>query len=133
MIQRVQTLYLIILIIICIISFYFFPKEIEVIGFFGLDYRYIFHKYSFLLVALLGFISIFLYKKRIFQIYINRLSLLITLSFLLSLLRVYLCYDLNLNHYKIFIASLINFIIILLANRAIIKDKKLVDSINRLR
>ena len=37
------------------------------------------------------------------------------------------------NEYKIILSAIVNLILIILANKSILKDKKLIDSINRLR
>ena len=134
MIQRVQTLYLIFSILICVLTFIFFSEQLENKDFSVLDYKYYFLKYSFILIAFLNFTSILFYKKRVYQLYINKFALFIHLVLILSVFSFYLSEDPDyINHYKILIACIISFILILFSNRAINKDKKLVDSINRLR
>lgn len=134
MIQRVQTLYLIFSILICILTFIFFSEQLENKDFSVLDYKYYFLKYSFILIAFLNFISILFYKKRVYQLYVNKVALFIHLVLILSVFSFYLSEDHDyINHYKILIVCIISFILILFSNRAINKDKKLVDSINRLR
>ena len=72
MIQRAQTIYLLFSVLLCIFTFYLFPLELEKKEFFGIDYQFLFLKYSFLLISLFSLVSIIIYKKRDFQIFINR-------------------------------------------------------------
>ncbi len=131
MIQRVQTVYLAFSIIICLLTFYLFPLELEKKFFFGVNFPFFFQKYSFISIAIINLISIILYKKRNFQIILNRFSVfLISLIIISSFLNVK---DIFMNEYKIVLSAIINLILIILANNSILKDKKLVDSINRLR
>ncbi len=132
MIQRAQTIYLLFSVLLCMLTFYLFPLELEKEEFFGIDYRFLFQKYSFLLIPLLSLTSIIIYKKRDFQLLLNRFSLLF-IFFLITSFFVFNFDSFNSNHYKILSSALINFILIILANKSILKDKKLIDSINRLR
>ena len=132
MIQRAQTIYLLFSVLLCIITFYLFPLEFKKEDFSGIDYRFLFQKYSFLLISLLGVVSIITYKKRDFQLFLNRFSLLF-IFFLITSFFIFHIDSFNSNHYKILSSAFINFILIILANKSILKDKKLIDSINRLR
>ena len=132
MIQRAQTIYLLFSVLLCMLTFYLFPLELEKEEFFGIDHRFLFQKYSFLLISLLSLASIIIYKKRDFQLLLNRFSLLL-IFFLITSFFVFNTDSFNINHYKILLSALINFILIILANKSILKDKKLIDSINRLR
>ncbi|MEN8125107.1 MAG: DUF4293 domain-containing protein [Bacteroidota bacterium] len=90
----------------------------------------------FILSSILSIISIFLYKNRKIQIVINRLN--IVLNFFLLGIIVYLLLTLSGETVvsKKGIGSFIPLIAILflvLANKAIIKDEKLVKSVDRLR
>ena len=131
MIQRVQTLYLVFSILVCILTFYLFPTEIEKKIYFGFDFRFFFQKHSFMVISIISLLSIFLYKKRKFQVYLNRVSMLIILFIIISFFIN--INDANINHYKVIISAIFNLILIIFANKSIIKDKKLIDSINRLR
>ena len=132
MIQRAQTIYLLFSVLLCIFTFYLFPLELEKKEFFGIDYRFLFLKYSFLLISLFSLVSIIIYKKRDFQIFINRFSLLLIFCIIISLFLFHID-SFSSNHYKILSSAFINFILIIFANKSILKDKKLIDSINRLR
>tara|TARA_B100001250_G_scaffold186534_1_gene160348 strand:- start:50 stop:448 length:399 start_codon:yes stop_codon:yes gene_type:complete len=132
MIQRVQTLYLFFSILICVLTFYLFPLELEKKDFFGVDYPFIFQKYFFVLISIISFVSILFFSKRGLQIHLNRFSMLLICLFSISFV-LFNKYNLDMNHYKILSSALINLILIILANKSISKDKKLIDSINRLR
>ncbi len=131
MIQRVQTVYLAFSILICLLTFYLFPLELEKKEFTGINFPFFFQKYSFISISIINFISIIFYKKRNFQIILNRFSIflisLIIISFFLNINDIYI------NEYKIILSAIVNLILIILANKSILKDKKLIDSINRLR
>ncbi len=132
MIQRAQTIYLLFSVLLCMFTFYSFPLEFEKKELFGIDYQFLFLKYSFLLISLLSLVSIIIYKKRNFQIFINRFSLLL-ISFIITSFLFFNTESFISFHYKILSSAFINFILIILANKSILKDKKLIDSINRLR
>ena len=132
MIQRVQTLYLFFSILICILTFYLFPLELEKKDFFGVDYLLIFEKYFFVLISIISFVSILLFRKRGLQIFLNRVSILLICLFAISFV-LFNKYNFDKSHYKILSSALINLILIIFANKSISKDKKLIDSINRLR
>tara|TARA_B100001559_G_C16101119_1_gene439464 strand:+ start:146 stop:544 length:399 start_codon:yes stop_codon:yes gene_type:complete len=132
MIQRIQTLYLTISTLVCLFSFYLFPLELRNENMFGIDYRFIFQKYSFVLISLLNLICIMLYKKRSIQLYLNRFSILL-ISLLIISFFVFNIDSLDINNYLILLSAIFNIILIIFANKSILKDKKLIDSINRLR
>ena len=132
MIQRIQTLYLTISTFICLFSFYLFPLELKNENMFGIDYRFIFQKYSFVLISLLNLICIILYKKRSIQLYLNRFSILLIFILIISFF-LFNIDNFDRNYYLILVSAVFNLILILFANKSILKDKKLVDSINRLR
>ena len=132
MIQRAQTIYLLFSVLLCMLTFYLFPLELEKEEFFGIDYRFLFQKYSFLLISFSSLVSVIIYKKRDFQLLLNRFSLLL-IFFLIASFFIFHIDTFSSNHYKILSTAFINFILIILANKSILKDKKLIDSINRLR
>ena len=132
MIQRIQTLYLTISTLICLFSFYLFPLELKNENMFGIDYRFIFQKYSFVLISLLNLICIMLYKNRSIQLYLNRFSILL-ISLLIISFFVFNINSLDINDYLILLSAIFNIFLIIFANKSILKDKKLIDSINRLR
>ncbi len=129
MIQRLQTVYLVFSILISFLTFYLFPLELEKKDFFGVNFPFFFQKYSFISISIISLISIILYNKRNFQILLNRFSMLLIFFIIIS----FFVYSNYINDYKIIISAFINLILIILANKSILKDKKLIDSINRLR
>lgn len=122
MIQRIQTLYLLIVAIITtIIPFYLGSKLI----------------FGFLICSLLAIISIFSYKKRQNQFVINRLNIgcnLILIVFII-LQNLQLIESKFIISESIFIKFLpiIIIIFLVLANKSIKKDDNLVKSSDRLR
>ena len=132
MIQRVQSLYLFFSILICIITFYLFPLGLEKKDAFGIDYQFIFQRYFFVLISILSFASLILFNKRMVQIYLNRFSMLLIYLFSICFV-LFNKNNFDMNHYKILFSLLLNLILIIFANKSISKDKKLIDSINRLR
>ena len=84
MIQRVQTLYLFFSILICILTFCLFPLELEKKDFFGVDHLLFFEKNFFVLISIINFVSIVLFRKRGLQIYLNRFSMLLICLFAIS-------------------------------------------------
>ena len=63
MIQRVQTVYLAFSILICLLTFYLFPLELEKKEFIGINFPFFFQKYSFISISIINFLSIIFYKK----------------------------------------------------------------------
>ena len=127
MIQRVQTLYLIFSILICILTFYLFPLELEKKIFFGFDNLLIFEKYFFVLISIISFVSMLFFRKRNLQIYLNRVSILLICLFAISFV-LFNKYNFDMSHYKILFSAIINLILIIFANKSITKDKKIYKS-----
>ena len=142
MIQRIQSIYLLLVIFLSIGAPFFFKLWVEadneVFAFDLFAYESILYKLvpiSFIISALLALITIFRYNDRQQQFVLGRIIILINL-FLLGIL-IYL--SLNIPG-EIFsekgIGMLIPSIVILfsvLANKAIRKDENLVKSVDRLR
>ncbi len=91
---------------------------------------------TFLGVAVLAFISIFLYKKRQNQFVLNRLNLIVNLF----LLGFFVYRSLNLSGETVvsekgigMLIPVFSIVFLVLANRAIKKDEDLVKSVDRLR
>lgn len=154
MIQRIQTLYLLIIIVLSGITLFsplavlYNTTAVEYI----LNYKGIFlHQqvantfYSnvwgltaiMLLVPVISFITIFLYKKRILQIRLSIINMILMASFYV-LLFIYMWFAIQNLHTDwslklVTIFPLINIILNYLAIRGISKDEALVKSLNRLR
>ncbi|UOX33046.1 DUF4293 domain-containing protein [Flavobacterium sediminilitoris] len=137
MIQRIQTLYLIISIAMTAILPFFFPlwkeAENEVAVYFTSSVSYM---VLFGSISLLTLISIFSYKKRQTQFVLNRLSII--LNFILLGFFVYRTLSLSgeteVSEKGIgIVLPAISIVLLVLANRAIKKDEDLVKSVDRLR
>ena len=142
MIQRIQSIYLLLVIFLSIGAPFFFKLWVEpdneVFAFDLFAYESILYKLvpiSFIISALLALISIFRFNDRQQQFVLGRIIILINL-FLLGIL-IYL--SLNIPgeiFFFFFIGMFIPSIVILfsvLANKAIRKDENLVKSVDRLR
>jgi len=144
MIQRIQSIYLLFIGIISGGLIFIFDlwidKESQSLGilqfFNSQDFLLKGIAFSFIFVAFLALISLFIFKNRKLQITINRFNILINLI-LLSLLAYHL---LNLSgETKVLekgigsFLPLVSIVLLLLANRAIQKDEDLVKSVDRLR
>ncbi len=144
MLQRIQTLYLLVSAILSggIIFILSFWKDNNGKAFFLLDLFYEADwKLSsllivFILSAILSLISIFKYKNRKQQIIINRLNIVVNF-YLLGVIVYYLLSipgesQISEKGIGLFIPELV-IVLLVLANKAIQKDEKLVKSVDRLR
>ena len=136
MIQRIQTIYLLISAVISgglIFVFHLWTTENDVPVFAKDNMTYLLF---FLGSALLSIISIFKYKKRQTQFVLGRLNII--LNFILLGLFVYLLLispgesQISEKGVGIFI-PIFSIVFLVLANKAIKKDEDLVKSVNRLR
>ena len=154
MIQRIQTLFLI-LALICMSMFYIFPfgkiitasGDIFDIGIFGCDYtdsngnpQHFSAIAALILISLstiITFISIFLYKKRILQMRLNVFNIVLQIGsigiifFLLFQASKYIGGDYSTN--VLIILPLVAAILTFLAIRGIARDEALIKSLDRLR
>ena len=136
MIQRIQTLYLLIVIAISaglIFVFDLYTDKNQALVFAKDDYLYL---VLFLGSALLSLISIFSYKNRKSQFVLGRLNII--LNFIL--LGVFVYQSLNLSGEALvsekgigLILPIFSIVFLVLANKAIKKDEDLVKSVDRLR
>lgn len=127
MIQRIQTLYLLIVLLITPLVIYFLNgfKTIEIL--IGMI--------SVVVIGILTILAIFSYKKRILQIRLNLINLLINILLIGFFGYVALNSPGGILPEKgvgLFILAL-NSILLLSANRSISKDEKLVKSVDRIR
>lgn len=144
MIQRIQSLYLILIAIISGGLVFVFPLWIDnnQLAFYVFDalkssqFLLISLAVVFLMTALLAVISLLLFKNRKNQFVINRINLILNL-YLLGLLLYYLQ---NLSG-ETFVSEkgigalfpVLNIVLLVFANKAIQKDEALVKSVDRLR
>lgn len=129
MIQRVQTIYLLFSIFFMIGITYFLPVLISLEGDGFFTYQSMYAHITILASSFLSLYSIFLFKNRKKQLLINQIS-----KFLLSATFFILFFtkgDLLPN--KGMFVFIIPYVLILLANRFIKKDEKLVQSADRIR
>lgn len=144
MLQRIQTVYLIIAALISGVVAFVAPFWNEVNGEINLLLDLLQDEktynraipFLFILSAIGSFVAIFLYKNRTRQIIINRINIVI--NFLLLGIIVYHLLnlpgeiDISEKGIGVFIPLLV-IVFLALANKAILKDEKLVKSVDRLR
>ncbi|MDB2633236.1 DUF4293 domain-containing protein [Flavobacteriaceae bacterium] len=142
MIQRIQSIYLLLVIFLSIVAPFFFKLWVEadneVFAFDLFAYESILYKLvpiSFIISALLALISIFRFNDRQQQFVLGRIIILINL-FLLGIL-IYLSLNIPGEIFSekgigMFIPSIV-ILFSVLANKAIRKDENLVKSVDRLR
>jgi hypothetical protein len=136
MLQRIQSVYLFIAVIISAALIFVFPlwENSERVAVFAQDYLSVF--VAFLGSALLSLVSIFMFKNRKLQFVLGRLNILLNFF----LLGVFVYWSLSLPG-EIDISEkgigmflpIISIVFIVLANKAIKKDEDLVKSVDRLR
>ncbi len=136
MIQRIQTLYLILLALLNILSIFFYQPidQSLIIGIFTLPDEVIWATFS--VSATLAIVSVFQYKQRSKQLVLNRINLLLEL-FLMGFF-AYLSLNLSgegspsLKGIAVFV-PLFSIVLLVMANKSIQKDEDLVKSVDRLR
>ena len=129
MIQRIQSLYLLLVILLSSLMLY-----LSIVPSFGMELNSWFYAYfGFYSIPLLATICLFLYSKRKIQ------SILCFVLILFNLVVVQICglkaFEGNTHTIILlaFVASIVECILLFLARRAIDKDEKLVRSIDRIR
>lgn len=129
MIQRVQTIYLLFSVFFMIAITYFLPVLISIAGDTFFTYQSIYAHITILLSCFLLLYSIFLFKNRKKQLLLNQVSkfLLSATFFILFFTKGELLPDRGM------FVFIIPYVLILLANRFIKKDEKLVQSADRIR
>jgi len=144
MLQRIQTLYLLISCILSggivfIVSFWINNSGKEFFLFDMLnetDWKLVSMPVAFIFSSILSLISIFLYKKRKQQIVLNRYNIVVNF-YLLGIIVYQLLIisgesQISEKGIGLFIPVLV-IVLLVLANKAILKDEKLVKSVDRLR
>ena len=129
MIQRIQSLYLLLVILLSSVMLY-----LSIVPSFGMELNSWFYAYyGFYSIPLLATICLFLYSKRKIQ------SILCFVLILFNLVVVQICglkvFEGNTHTIilLVLVASMVECILLFLARRAIDKDEKLVRSIDRIR
>lgn len=136
MIQRIQSIYLFLIVVIIALGSYFLSLWTTESGesIYVLDKLYV--AGAFALSAVLALVDIFLYKNRKLQFVINRLNII--LNFILLGFFVYWSLivpgemQISENGIGMFL-PIISIVLLVMANKAIKKDEALVKSVDRLR
>ncbi len=135
MIQRIQTLYLVIVTLVAAVLPFFLNLWLEgEVAIYAQDELLI--SIAFYGIAILALVTIFLYKKRQNQFVVNRLNMILNLF----LLGFFVYRSLNLSGGTAvsekgigMLIPVFSIVFLVLANRAIKKDEDLVKSVDRLR
>ncbi|MDA8644447.1 DUF4293 domain-containing protein [Flavobacteriaceae bacterium] len=125
MIQRIQTLYLLIVFLMTTVLLYYSHQWEQASSMF--DYK------VFLLSPILTLLTIVLFKKRTFQVILS--VLLIAIQLIIVAYYVYYLMEetrFELSYFAVVI-SLVSICLLFLARRAILKDEALVRSVDRIR
>ena len=134
MIQRIQSLYMLLFILVGVANFLFFPSEEIVFKPLLEDSEGSIPYVSFLL-SIVVFINLFLFTKRKIQLLINQAVWVLFTLFWGSF--VYMIFQNTMLHFSNFSLDLLfaflGEISLLLANRGIKKDEALIRSLDRLR
>ena len=134
MIQRIQSIYLILVAIIAGgIPYILGLWNTTNINIFTINTLYIVA--GFIISAMMSLVSIFMFKNRMSQFIINRLNII--LNFILLIVFVYSSLttsgEMEVSEKGVGILPIISIVLLVLANKAIKKDEDLVKSVDRLR
>jgi len=136
MIQRIQTLYLVVIALVSAILPFFVSLWSTENGDASFATQHLLIATVFYSVALLALVAIFLYRKRQNQFVVNRLNMILNLF----LLGFFVYRSLNLSGETAvsekgigMLIPVFSIVFLVLANRAIKKDEDLVKSVDRLR
>ncbi len=135
MIQRIQTLYLMVVALLAAVLPFFLNLWLEgEVAIYAQDELLI--SIAFYVIAILAVLAVFLYKKRQNQFVVNRLNMILNLF----LLGFFVYRSLNLSGGTAvsekgigMLIPVFSIVFLVLANRAIKKDEDLVKSVDRLR
>ncbi len=126
MLQRIQTVYMLIAVLVTATFYYVLPT-----GYVFFDY----YLWGSILITLILFVNIFLYKNRLLQVKINNLVILLLL--VLIGLRIYEAFTSGGTPFSkkdvVWLTPAISIVFVKLANSAIWRDERLVKSVDRIR
>ena len=131
MIQRIQSIYLLIVSLISISSYLIFPKinftfnDLSFMNLFVIPYL--------CLGFFVSFFNIFLFKKRALQLILNKIHLLIHLLILVVFFYCFYIKKINYSDFQWILTPILSTIFLLLANKGIKSDEDLIRSVDRLR
>jgi hypothetical protein len=127
MLQRIQTLYLLIAVLISATFYYIMPPEVY-------QYEYVYY-WGMVGITAVIFINIFLYSKRPLQMLLNKL--IIFALILLTGLRIYEAVTSGGAEFSkkdvIWLIPVLSIVFVKLADSAIKRDESLVKSVDRIR
>jgi len=131
MIQRIQSVYLLLLITVSIVGLGLIPPlEVGVLLFLNPDFTMGY----FMVTAFFGAVSLFLFKNRKVQILVNRFNMLGQSIVFLMFLYVFYSSGFEMSSVAVWVmVPLSSLFFLFLANRAIRKDEDLIRSMDRLR
>jgi len=136
MIQRIQSIYLLLAFLVAVLGSYFLSLWVNENGenIYAIDRPYVMG--AFVLSSLLALFTIFLFKNRKLQFVMNRLNII--LNFILLGFFVYWSLmvpgEMQISEKGIgMLLPIISIVLLVMANKAIKKDEALVKSVDRLR
>ena len=131
MIQRIQTVFLIINFFFLSILYFFSPLDFFDFNIFNLK-TLIEVKFYIILCGLLTFLSVLLFKKRTKQLLINKVQIFLHIVYSLIIVIDFIIYKSSNSFINILIPTFC-LIFIFLANKFIKRDEDLIKSIDRIR
>ena len=131
MIQRIQTVFLIINFFFLSILYFFLPLDFFDFNIFNFK-TLIEVKFYIILCGLLTFLSVLLFKKRTKQLLINKVQIFLHIVYSLIIVIDFIIYKSSNSFINILIPTLC-LIFIFLANKFIKRDEDLIKSIDRIR
>ena len=134
MLQRIQTIYLLFIFLIQFSGFIFLPDRLLYSGLsVDVNQSYILLTSNILLIVI-PFLNIFLYRNRKMQFILNRLLSLIALGVIINqFIGLFSTDRYEINQILISFTYILTVIFLYLANKSIKRDEDLVNSANRLR
>ena len=131
MIQRIQTVFLIINFFFLSILYFFLPLDFFDFNIFNFN-TLIEVKFYIILCGLLTFLSVLLFKKRTKQLLINKIQIFLHIAYSLIIIIDLIIYKSSNSFINILIPTFC-LIFIFLANKFIKRDEDLIKSIDRIR
>ena len=131
MIQRIQTVFLIINFFFLSILYFFLPLDFFDVNIFNFK-TLIEVKFYIILCGLLTFLSVLLFKKRTKQLLINKVQIFLHIAYSLIIIIDLIIYKSSNSFINILIPTFC-LIFIFLANKFIKRDEDLIKSIDRIR
>ena len=131
MIQRIQTVFLIINFFFLSILYFFLPLDFFDFNIFNFN-TLIEVKFYIILCGLLSFLSVLLFKKRTKQLLINKVQIFLHIIYSLIIVIDFIIYK-SANSFINILIPTFCLIFIFLANKFIKRDEDLIKSIDRIR